>query len=102
MSNQCIERPEELIAKIRHDLHILDSGINGSKLFATKESRSDYLECRILTYPLYSSTNLIKLNKNEKNRIIDNLFKADNSGDEVPRLGFLISDKGVLTVFAWY
>ena len=99
MSNQCIEKPEELIAKIRHDLHILDSGINDSELFATKESRSDYLECRILTYPL---VNLIKLNKNEKNRIIDNLFKADNSGDEEPRLGFLISDKGVLKVFAWY
>ena len=99
MSNQCIEKPEELIAKIRHDLHILDSGINDSELFATKESRSDYLECRILTYP---SVNLIKLNKNEKNRIIDNLFKADNSGDEEPRLGFLISDKGVLKVFAWY
>ena len=99
MSNQCIEKPEELIAKIKHDLHILDSGINDSEFFATKESRSDYLECRILTYPL---ANLIKLNKNEKNRIIDNLFKADNSGDEVPRLGFLISDKGVLKVFAWY
>ena len=53
----------------------------------------------MLTSPL---ANLIKLNKNEKNRIIDNLFKADNSGDEVPHLGFLISDKGVLKVFAWY
>ena len=31
-----------------------------------------------------------------------NLFKSDNSGDEVPRLCFLISDKGVLKVFAWY
>lgn len=101
MTNQCIERPEELITKIRHDLHILDSGINSSKLFATKESRSDYLECRTLRYHL---TNLNKLNRSEKNRFIDALIKEGRSGNKVPRLGFGMSSKDTdtLVCFAWY
>ena len=96
-----IERAEDIIAKIRHDLHILDSGFNDSKLFADKTSQSEYLKCRTLRYHL---TNLNKLNKDEKNRFIDTLIKEGGSGNEVPRLGFGISskDKDTLVCFAWY